>query len=158
MDKVVFSTAILVAMLFTVAETCTIPSKIWGSWDVMDATRTQVEFSVTITDTSLNGITFWNKTLDYDCFLTGTNYYVFKSVDTTLFDIYDVNIYFCWYLQAYTATTYRVYELTGKVLYSTEERAKAYMNNGTVPTINEICEVAFESALVYKQMQVPFNP
>ena len=42
-------------------------------------------------------------------FLTGC----FSSQATDLFDMYNVKIYFCWYLLSYTADVYRLYELTG---------------------------------------------
>ena len=37
----------------------------------------------------------------------------FSSQTTDLFDMYNVKIYFCWYLHSYTANVYRLYELTG---------------------------------------------
>ncbi|XP_076453738.1 uncharacterized protein LOC143288940 [Babylonia areolata] len=158
-EKVVNSVLVVLVASLSAAEcACTFPSNIQGQWDVMDATRTTVDFSVTITSTSFQGVTFWNKTLDYECYIQQGNYYVFQSELTSLFNMYDVNIFFCWYMQSYPSSTYRIYELTGKVLYSVEERAKAYLNTTSPPSVNDVCEVTFDSSLTYKQMQVPFDP
>ena len=43
---------------------------------------------------------------------------------------------------------------TDKVLFTVEERAKAYLST-TSPIVNDVCEVPYDSSLSYKQMQVP---
>jgi len=154
---------VLFAILLTESWGCTVPTKVQGDWEVLDVTRTFVEKNVTITSTGIDSVTFWDKTCSYSCYIQQGDYYIFKSTQTDLFDQYDVHIYFCWYLVQYSADVYRMYELTNQVLYTIEERAKAYLNTSS-PSVGDVCEIAVDTSLgAYKQMQVltssvSFNP
>lgn len=145
------------SMCFFEAQACTIPAKLRGDWQLMDSSGSTVEANVTITNTGLSGVVFWDKSLQYDCFSQSGDHYVFMSETTDLFDLYNVNIYFCWYMQRQNNIIYRVIELTEQVLASLDERAKAYLTT-YVPIADEVCEIGFDNTLPYKEMNKYFNP
>ncbi|KAL8580863.1 hypothetical protein ACOMHN_039563 [Nucella lapillus] len=133
-------------------EACTLPISIQGQWKIADSAGSKAESTVDISSTTMTGISFWEKTLTYDCYIQEQ-----QSKPTDLFEQYDVNVFFCWYLQYVSETQFRLYELTGKGLYTIEERAKAFLNTSS-PIINDICEIPYDPTLTYKLMEMSLNP
>ena len=56
---------------------CTLPTAVQGEWEILDTTRTSVEHNISVSSSTLTGVTIWDKTLDYSCYIQQGNYYVF---------------------------------------------------------------------------------